>query len=109
MSRYVVMTKYVPGHGPAEGSPEHAEEMRAWDRVNRELAASGRLVQSFGFDPSARILPPERLGSSQGEVVFAQYLIEADSLAEVEEWAHRMPVTDYGSVEIRRVLFEDAP
>ena len=109
MSRYLVMTKFVPGHGPAEGSPEHAEEMRAWDRVNRELAASGWLVQSFGLEPSARILPPERLGTFDGEVVFAEYVIEAGSLAEVEEWANRMPVMDYGSVEIRRVLFEDTP
>lgn len=109
MSRYLVMTKFVPGHGPAEGSPEHAKEMQAWDRVNRELAASGRLVQSFGLEPSARVLPPERLGSDDREVVFAQYVIEADSLADVEEWAHRMPVMDYGRVEIRRVLFEDTP
>lgn len=109
MSRYLVMTKFVPGHGPAEGSPEHAEEMRAWDRVNRDLAASGRLVQSFGLEPSARILPPERRGGDDGEVVFAQYVIEAESLAGIEEWANRMPVLDYGSVEIRRVLFEDTP
>lgn len=109
MSRYLVMTKFIPGDGPDEGSSEHAEEMHAWDRFNRELIASGLLVQSFGLDPSARILPAERPGQGDGEMVFAQYVIEADSLAAAEEWAHRMPVMDYGSVEIRRVLFEDAP
>ncbi|MEV0430425.1 YciI family protein [Micromonospora sp. NPDC050495] len=109
MDRYLVMTKFVPGHGPADGSPEHAEEMRAWDRFNRELATSGRLVQSFGLDLPAGNLPAKRPGGDDGELVFAQYVIEADSLADVEQWARQMPVLKYGSVEIRRVLFEDAP
>lgn len=47
--------------------------------------------------------------SESGEVVFAQHVIEADSLRDVEQWAQRMPVVEYGRAEIRRVLFENTP
>ncbi len=86
MSRYLVMTKFVPGHGPAEGSPEHAAEMRAWDRFNREIAASGQLVQSFGLELATHSVPADRPESENGEVVFAQYVIEANSLSLGLSW-----------------------
>ena len=107
MSRYLVMTKFVPGYGPAEGSPEHAAEMRAWDRFNREIAASGQLVQSFGLELATHSVPADRPESETGEVVFAQYVIEANSLRDVEQWAQRMPVVEYGREEVRRVLFDN--
>ena len=105
------------------GEPEQFERMpdEAQNAMLREFAEfTGELRESGAYVGSNR-LEPSRTASTvrvrDGETIvtdgpFAEtkeqlggyYLIEAESIDEALEWAAKIPVARYGSVEVRPVV-----
>ncbi|RLV55690.1 hypothetical protein D9V41_09495 [Aeromicrobium phragmitis] len=99
---HVLLHRYTPGSGPAEGTAEHDAEMRQWAQVDEDLLTKGALVAGFALDG-----PGKQLGATQtpgDDMVFAVHVIAAASDAEAEQIASRMPHVGYGSVEVRPLM-----
>jgi hypothetical protein len=107
MPQFLLLATYAPDTGPQEGTPDHAQEMRHWDRFNAAVEESGDLVWSLALEgPRARATVPTDIARDSGDqhVVFAQYLLEAPDIDHATTWAQRMPVVEYGAVEVHPVL-----
>lgn len=114
MTQFLVINRFREGEGPTEGTPEHDDEMQAWELVNRALGESGNLVWSLALDePDGAVAhgtddagEPRRLTgrAAAPEGVFALYLLDVADRAAAERWAARMPTAAYGTVEVRAVM-----
>lgn len=104
---HLLIHRYRPGTGPAEGTGEHDDEMRRWSQIDAELRSTGTLVEAYALqDAGARVVGPDGTGSlnTTEEIVFA---IHAVAVAD-DDAAHRlataMPHVTYGTTEIRRLM-----
>lgn len=98
---HLLIHRFVPGTGPAEGTPELDAEMHRWEQLDAELRESGILVGAYALDAPTAVLGT-RLPAE--ETVFAVHAITARSDAEAGQLAARMPHLDYGSVEVRPLM-----
>lgn len=114
MTKFVLLAQAVNGTGPQPGTAEHDREMQQWEELNHELASRGGLVGAWALNPRVEAVSPTEPGehatdpgaeraTRRGET-FAIYVVEAGSRADALAWARRMPVAEYGSVEVREVL-----
>ncbi|MHB1139370.1 MAG: YciI family protein [Microthrixaceae bacterium] len=109
--KYMLLLRYLPDEGPAEGTPELAEEMRAWGELTAELAESDVLVTAMGLDTedtatTLRLRGGERIVTDgpfaeTKEMFFSYYVIDVADLDDALAWAAKMPNAAYGSVEVR--------
>lgn len=109
--KYMLLLRFPPGAGPAEGSAEFGDEMAAWGKLTQDLQASGALVAAAGLElddaaTTVRTRDGERVltdgpFAETKEVLFSYYVIDVADLDAAVDWAARMPCADYGSVEIR--------
>jgi hypothetical protein len=114
MTKFVLLAQAEDGTGPQPGTAEHDREMQQWEEVNHELASRGVLVGAWALNPRVDAASPTDpdehapepatdRATGRGDT-FAIYVVEADSRADALAWARRMPVAEYGSVEVREVL-----
>lgn len=106
---HILIHRYTPGTGPQEGTPELDAEMEIWERIDRELRASGQLVSGWALREAVLTLgrpdephAPDHTTGSQ--IVFAVHAITAGSDAEAEQIAASMPHLSYGSTQVHPVM-----
>jgi hypothetical protein len=109
--KYMLLLRYVEGEGPQEGTPEFAEEMQTWGKLNEELTAAGQIVFVAGLQPeptatTVRTRDGERVltdgpFAETKELLFSFYIVDVPDLDAAIALAARMPAAGYGSVEVR--------
>jgi hypothetical protein len=82
-------------------------------RVGQELRAQGKWVSGTRLRPAAEAATIRRTNdrwvvtdgpfAETKEAIGGCYVIECDSTEEAIEWAKKLPVFEYGAVEVRRV------
>ena len=96
-------------------SPEELQEnMKLWERYDREATAAGVMLGGEGLEPSntaktVRVRAGERLindgpFAETKEQLGGFYLLECKNLDHAIEWAAKVPVPDEEPVEIRPVM-----
>ena len=101
---------------PAEGGPapeDMADEHKRWMAFAQDLKDAGLYRANNGLrGVEAATTVRVRAGEAQvtdgpfaetKEMLAGYWLIEADELDTALEWAGRMPIAEYGSVEVRPV------
>ena len=117
--KYMLLLYSAPGSGPDPDSPEGETQMGRWFAVTDEMAKAGVLVAGDALQPETTATT---LRERDGEVVltdgpFAEtketlggyYLIDVADLDAAAEWAAKMPLAPYGSVEVRATQEFDQP
>ena len=109
--KYMLLLRYEPTTGPAEGTPEYDAEMARWGEVMGELGQTGSMVAAHGLDTEAtattvRVRDDEALVSDgpfaeTKESFFSYIIIDVADLETALDWAKKMPNVTYGSVEVR--------
>jgi len=112
--KYVLLLTTDPEAGPREGTPEFDAEMARWNELNEEMKRAGAYVLASGLGPPETATTLRSPGgepvltdgpfAETKEMLFSFYVIEARDLDTATEWAARMPVAAYGSVEIRPTI-----
>ena len=109
--KYMLLLRFPPGGGPQEATPELDAEMQAWGKLNEDMTAAGVVLAMAGLEPDdaattvrapggERVLTDGPYAETK-EILFSYYVIDVADLDAAVDWAARMPVADYGSVEIR--------
>jgi len=98
------------------GLPDR-EVVLAMRKYNDEMKKAGVLLLAEGLHPTSKGVRVKATGGKKvvmdgpfaeaKEVIAGFWLIQAKSLAEAVEWAHRCPLPEPGVIEIRQV-FENA-
>jgi hypothetical protein len=93
--------------------PEMERILEQHRRVGQELRAKGKWVSATRLRPAAEAATVRRTDDgwvvSDGpfaetkEAIGGYYVIECDSREEAIEWAKKLPVFEYGAVEVRRL------
>jgi hypothetical protein len=112
--KYMLLLYSAPDAGPAQGTPEAEAEMGRWFGVTEEMQKAGVMVAGDALQP---VETATTLRSPNGSPVltdgpFAEtkeflvgyYLLEVPDFDTAAEWAARMPLAPYGSVEIRPLM-----
>src|SRR5688572_21625734 len=108
--RYLILLTFPPGEGPQEGTPEFDAEMARWGALNDELRQAGVVIGVSGLELDATTTVRSRDGdvtvtdgpyAETKEVLFSFYILDVEDLDAALAWVRKMPVTEYGSVEIR--------
>ena len=99
---------------PTPGSPEQAAEMPKWFAYTEELQKAGVLVGGdalHGIDTATTVqVRNDKTVSTDGpfaetkETLGGYYMIDVASLDEATEWAAKVPLAPYGSVEVRPLM-----
>ena len=117
--KYMLLLYNAPDAGPAEGSPEAEAEMGQWFGVTEEMQKAGVLVDGHALQPTTtattlRVRDRETVltdgpFAETKELLGGYYLIDVPDLDAAAEWAAKMPLAPYGSVEIRPIMEFDQP
>jgi hypothetical protein len=111
--KYMLLLYSAPDAGPAPDSPEAEAQLGRWFSVTEEMGKAGVLVAGDALQP---VETATTLRAPDGEPVltdgpFAEtretlggyYLLDVPDLDTAAEWAAKMPLAPYGSVEIRPI------
>lgn len=117
--KYILLLYQAPDAGPAEGSPEAEAEMGRWFGVTEEMQNAGVMRAGDALQPTTtattvRVRDGETVLSDgpfaeTKEVLGGYYLIDVPDLDAATEWAAKMPLAPYGSVEVRALMEFDQP
>ena len=117
--RYLLLLYSAADVGPAQGSPEQAAEMQQWFAFGDEASKAGVLLGGDALHPtdSATTLqirdgkPVTTDGpfAETKETLGGYYMIDVDTLDQALEWAAKIPLAPYGSVEVRPIMEISAP
>ena len=112
--KYILLLYSAPGSGPDPESQEGRDQMGRWFGVTEEMQNAGVLLGGDALQPTETATT---LRERDGEVVltdgpFAEtketlggyYLIDVPDFDAAAQWAAKMPLAPYGSVEIRAVM-----
>jgi len=112
--RYMLLLYSAPNAGPTEGSPEQAAEMQEWYTYTQSLQEAGVLLGGeplHGIDTATTVQVRDgQTISTDGpfaetkEVLGGFYMIDVDNVDDAIDWASKVPLAPYGSVEVRPVL-----
>jgi hypothetical protein len=114
--RYLLLLTFPPGAGPQDGTPEHDAEMADWGRFNEEIRAAGVCVGASGLQIDATTTLRTRDGepvitdgpyAEAKELLFSFYVLDVEDLDAATAWAAKMPVAEYGSIEIRPMIHDE--
>ena len=117
MSRYMLLL--YRGEGGPQGAAEAAAEMPLWNQFKESLVEAGLFIAGdplYEVDAATTV----RVRNDETEIVdgpFAvtkeflagYYLLECADLDEALKQAARVPLAQYGSVEVRPVMDMGAP
>ncbi|HEC10653.1 MAG TPA: YciI family protein [Acidimicrobiales bacterium] len=112
--KYMLLLYSAENAGPEMGSPEQAAEMQAWFAYTEALVSAGALVagdplQGVDTATTVRVRDGE---TSMTDGPFAEtkemlggyYLIDVPDLDTALDWAAKVPLAPYGSVEVRPLM-----
>ncbi len=112
--KYMLLCYTVPDEVPTPGTPEQAAEAEEWFAFTNAVAQAGALVSS---DPlqGAETATTIRLRDGESaitdgpyletkEVLGGYYVLDVENLDAALEWAAKIPLVRYGSVEVRPIL-----
>ena len=112
--RYMLLLYSAEDASPAPGTPEQAAEMNEWFAFTEALVEAGAMVAGdplHGIDTATTVrIRDGKTLSTDGpfaetkEILGGYYIIDVDDLDAATEWAARVPLAPYGSVEIRPIL-----
>jgi hypothetical protein len=116
MSQYLLLL-YAPDGDQAEAARRWAELPR-WQEVTDDLRAAGLLVSNNALTPvdmatTVRVRSGERElvdgpFAVTKEILAGYYLLECPNLDVALDAAARLPMAEYGSIEVRPVMTADA-
>lgn len=117
--RYMLLLYSSHDARPAPGSPEQAAEMPKWFAYTNELQEAGVLLggdalHDVGTATTVRVrdggpISTDGPFAETKEVLGGYYMIDVPDLDAATEWAAKVPLADYGSVEIRPIMEIPAP
>lgn len=117
--RYMLLLYSEPGSEPEEGSPEQAAEMKRWYAFTEELVDAGAMISAeplHGAETATtvrirdgKILSTDGPFAETKEVLGGYYAIDVENLDVALEWASKIPLAPYGSVEVRPIMEIPAP
>ena len=112
--KYMLLCNTDTDRAPTPGSPEMAAEAEEWFAFTNALTEAGALVDS---DPlqgpetatTVRIREGETITTDgpfieSKEVFGGYYVIDVADLDAALEWAAKVPLVRYGSVEVRPIM-----
>jgi hypothetical protein len=112
--KYMLLLYSAPDAGPAQGSPEAQAQMGRWFAVTEEMGKAGVLVAGDALQPveTATTLRAPNGSPVLSDGPFAEtketlggyYVLDVPDFDTAAEWAAKMPLAPYGSVEIRPVM-----
>lgn len=112
--RYLLTLYREPNAGPADGSPEQAAEMPRWMEFGAALTEAGGMIAGealHGTDTATtvsirngEVITTDGPFAETKEVLGGFYLIDVADLDAAQEWAAKIPLASYGSVEIRPIM-----
>jgi hypothetical protein len=112
--KYMLLLYSAPGTAPDPETPEGRANRNAWLSLTDEMAAAGILLGGEALQPGTtattlRVREGETLltdgpFAETKESLAGFYLLDVPDLDAATEWAARMPIAPYGSVELRPVL-----
>jgi hypothetical protein len=115
MSRYMLLL-YAADGDEAERDRRWAE-MPEWDEVTQKMRAAAVLVSNAALvSVDSATTVRVRHGETEltdgpfavtKEILAGYYLVECADLDEALRWAARLPMSRYGSVEVRPVMTPD--
>jgi hypothetical protein len=102
--KYVLLLYSAPGSGPSPESPEMRDQM---DKAG--VLVAGDALQPVETATTLRerdgdVLLTDGPFAETKETLGGYYLIDVPDLDAASEWAAKMPLAPYGSVEIRPVM-----
>jgi hypothetical protein len=117
--KYMLLLYSAPDAGPAPDSPEGEAQMGQWFAVTDEMGKAGVLVAGDALHPTTTattvrvrdggtVLTDGPFAETK-EALVGYYLIDVPDLDAASEWAAKMPLAPYGSVEIRSLMEFDQP
>jgi len=112
--RYALLLYSDPVAGPEQGSPEQAAEMQQWFAYTEALQGAGALLGGeplHGTDTATTVKVRDG-GTVTTDGPFAEtketlggfYLIDVETIDDAIEWAAKIPLAPYGSVEVRPIM-----
>ena len=109
--KYMLLLYSAPDARPAPGTADGDAQMGRWFAVTEEMGKAGVLVAGDALqDATTATTLRERDGevlltdgpfAETKETLGGYYLIDVPDLDAATEWAGKMPLAPYGSVEIR--------
>lgn len=112
--KYALLLYSDPSLQPEFGTPEMDAEMKQWFKFTEDLMAAGRhlggeALVGVGSATTVRVRDGKTITTDgpfaeTKETLGGFYLLEAESLDEAVEWAERIPLVPYGSVEVRPLM-----
>ena len=111
--KYMLLLYSAPDAGPDPESPEGQEHMGRWFAVTEGMATAGVLVAGEALQPTEtattlrerdrEVVLTDGPFAETKEILGGFYMIDVPDLDAATEWAAKMPLAPYGSVEIRPV------
>ncbi len=112
--RYMLLLYSADDAGPTPGTPEHAAEMQEWFAYTQQLQEAGALISGeplHGTDTATTVqIRDGKTLSTDGpfaetkETLGGFYMIDVDNIDQATEWAAKIPLAPYGSVEVRPIM-----
>lgn len=112
--RYMLLLYSANDAGPTPGSDEHAAEMNEWFAYSNALVEAGAMIGGEplqGIDTATTVqvrdgktLSTDGPFAETKEVLGGYYMIDVPDLDAATEWAAKIPLAPYGSVEIRPIM-----
>ena len=107
--KYMLLLYSAPGAGPDPQSPEGEAQLGRWFGVTEEMAQAGVLVAGDALQDTDTATTLRDGTVTDGpfaetkETLGGYYLVDVPDLDAATEWARKLPIADYGSIEIRPV------
>jgi hypothetical protein len=112
--KYMLLLYSAPDAGPAQGSPEAEAQMGRWFAVTEEMGKAGVLVAGDALQPAetattlrapngSPVLSDGPFAETK-EILGGYYILDVPDFDTAAEWAAKMPLAPYGSVEIRPLM-----
>jgi hypothetical protein len=112
--KYALLLYSTPGDSPEFGTPEMDAEMQQWFTFTEDLQTAGRHLGGEALNPTetattvrirdGKTITADGPFAETKETLGGFYLLEAENLDQAIEWAAKIPLAPYGSVEIRPVM-----
>lgn len=116
MSKYMLIMRPTDESLAKMFSGDFNEIIATVGRYNNELISAGVMLAAEGLDPQDSVVidfTAEKPVVTDGpygetkELFSGYYILDVSSREEAVEWAKRMPLTEGGKVEIRRITTVD--
>ncbi len=112
--KYAVLLYNDPAKAPEFGTPEMDAEMAEWFQFTADLQAAGKHLGGEALTPTqtattvqirdGKTITADGPFAETKEALGGFYLIDVENVDEAIEWAEKVPLVGYGSVELRPIM-----